>query len=165
MKRIFATTFALLILTVCGIAQTSTRTDAALEAEMKKFIKAIETKNTAVFLSYISPGKGLTIMNTIDQGEAGSVDKPALDWTRTYKKLAADFKKKGEYYRDIFNPSPDSPNFHDAFANRQEKWVLVEGNKFQLADSETGEPSNAFYVKWEKQGNRWYVTEVGRYIS
>ena len=99
-------------------------------------------------------------MNTIDQGEAGNVDKPMLDSTRTYKKLVADFKKKGDFYQDIFVPSEDSPNFHDAFANREEKWLLVEGNKFQLVDSETGEASNAFYVKWEKQGKNWYVTEI-----
>ena len=104
-------------------------------------------------------------MNTIDQGEAGNADNPMLDSTRTYKKLAADFKKKGKFYKDIFVPSEDSPNFHDAFTNRKEKWKLVEGNKFQIIDDETGEPSNAFYIKWEKQDERWYATEVGRYIS
>ncbi len=164
MRKHFATIFAVLGLAICGFAQTSTQNDA-LDPAMKEFIRSIETGNTTVFLSYISPDKGLAIMNTIDQGEEGNVDKPMLDSTLTHKKLAADFKKKGEHYQNIFKPSPDSPNFHDAFANRKEKWMLVADNKFQIVDSETSKPSNAFYVKWEKQGERWYVIEIGRYIS
>lgn len=164
MKRNLAVIFSVLILAVGGFAQGTTE-NAALEAEMKKFIGSIEKGNTTVFLSYISPEKGLTIMNTIDQGEEGNMDKPMLDSKLTYKQLADDLKKKGELYQSIFSPSEDSPNFHDAFANREEKWVLVAGNKFQLVDAETGKPSNAFYVKWEKQGENWFVTEVGRLIS
>lgn len=132
---------------------------------MKNFINSIETKNTAVFLSFVSPTKGLTVMNTIDQGEAGNSDKPLLDSKLEYKKLAADFKKKGASYRDIFLPSPDSPNFHDGFAKRKEKWKLVKGDKFQIVDADTGKPSNAFYIKLEKTGERWFVTEDGRLVS
>jgi hypothetical protein len=166
MRKIFyALSLIALFLTINSSAQSAAKPNVALEAAMKKFINAIETKNTVVFLSFVSPAKGLTVMNTIDQGEAGNADKPMLDSKLEYKKLAADFKKKGDYYRDIFLPSPDSPNFHDGFAKRKEKWMLVEGDKFQIVDAETGEPSNAFYVKWEKTGTRWFVTEVGRMIS
>ncbi|MBX3293026.1 MAG: hypothetical protein KF881_09075 [Acidobacteria bacterium] len=164
MKKNIAVILSVMILAMGGFAQASAE-NAALEAEMKKFIGSIEKGDTAVFMSYISPDKGLTIMNTIDQGEEGNMDKPMLDSTLTHKELAADLKAKGELYRSIFKPSEDSPNFHDAFANREEKWMLVAGNKFQLIDAETGKPSNAFYVKWEKHGENWYVTEVGRLIS
>jgi hypothetical protein len=163
-KCIFLTVFLLAVASV-GFAQPKPKTDQTIEAAMKNFINSIETKNTAVFLSYVSPTKGLTVMNTIDQGEEGNEDKPMLDSKLEYKKLAADFKKKGTHYRDIFLPSPDSPNFHDGFAKRKEKWKLVNGDKFQLVDADTGKPSNAFYIKLEKSGDRWFVTEVGRLIS
>ena len=158
-------TVVLLAVASVGFAQSKPKTDQTIEAAMKNFINSIETKNTGVFLSYVSPTKGLTVMNTIDQGEEGNMDKPLLDSKLEYKKLAADFKKKGTHYRDIFLPSPDSPNFHDGFANRKEKWKLVNGDKFQLVDAETGKPGNAFYIKLEKAGDRWFVTEVGRLIS
>jgi hypothetical protein len=164
MRKNFLAMLTVLTLAVCGCAQAPTDNDA-LDAAMKKFISSIEKGNTTDFLSYISPDKGLTIMNTIDQGDEGNADRPMLDSTLTHKVLAADFKKKGELYQSMFEPSEDSPNFYDAFAKRTEKWVLVAGNKFQLVDADTGKPSNAFYVKWEKQGERWYVTEVGRLIS
>lgn len=164
-KIFYALSLIGLFLAVNNFAQTNAKPNAALEAAMKKFISSIETKNTDVFLGYVSPAKGLTVMNTIDQGEAGNADKPLLDAKLEHKKLAADFRKKGDYYRDIFVPSPDSPNFYDGFAKRKEKWTLVEGDKFQLVDAETGKPSKAFYVKWEKLGTRWFVTEVGRMIS
>ena len=166
MRKIFyALSLIALFLTINNFAQTGAKENVALEAAMKKFIKSIETRNTKVFLSFVSPAKGLTVMNTIDQGETGNMDNPVLDSKLEYKKLAADFKKKGEYYRGIFLPSPDSPNFHDAFATRKEKWMLGEAGKFQLVDAESGKPSNAFYVKWTKTGKRWFVTEVGRFIS
>lgn len=164
MKKNLAVIFSVMILAMGGFAQASADNEA-LEAEMKKFIGSIEKGDTAVFLSYISPEKGLRIMNTIDQGEEGNMNNPMIDSTLTHKELAADLKAKGDLYQSMFRPSEDSPNFHDAFANREEKWVLVAGKKFQLVDAETGKPSNAFYVKWEKQGESWFVTEVGRLIS
>ena len=165
MKKLFLTTVALLALTVCSYAQTSPKADASLESAMQRFINSIETKNTKVFLSYVSPAKGITVMNTIDQGETGNADKPVLDSKLTYKMLAADFKKKGEYYQDIFVSSEFSPDFHDAFANRKEKWSLGAGDKFMIIDETEGKPSNSLYVKWEKEDNRWVVVEVGRPIS
>jgi hypothetical protein len=165
MRKIFyALSLITLFLTINNFAQADAKQNAALEANMKKFINSIGTKNTNVFLSFVSPTKGLTVMNTIDQGDAGNADKPMLDSKLEYKKLAADFKKKGAHYKNIFLPSPDSPNFHDGFADRNGKWKLVEGDKFQIID-ETGEPNNAFYIKWEKIGEKWFVTEVGRMIS
>lgn len=165
MRKIFySLSLIALFFTVSNFAQTGAKQNAALEAQMKKFTGSIEMKNTNVFLSFVSPAKGLTVMNTIDQGEAGNADKPVFDSKLEYKTLAADFKKKGENYKSIFLPSSDSPNFHDAFAGRKGKWKLVEGDKFQIID-ETGEPNNAFYVKWEKTGEKWFVTEVGRMIS
>lgn len=163
MKKLTTAIFTLLILTVCGFAQASAKTEASLDAAMRKFIGSVGTKNTAVFLSFISPAKGLIVMNTIDQN-AGNADNPVLDAKLSYKTLAADFKRKRGTYRDIFVPSPDSPNFYDAFANRKQKWSLGDGNKFMLID-EDGKPSNLRYVKWVKEGNRWIVTEVGRQIS
>ena len=165
MKKLIAATFAFLIFTGCGFAQTSSKNTAELEASMEKFINSIKTKNTEVFLSYISPDKGLNIMNTIDQGEAGNADNPMFDSNRSYKDLAADFKKKGEFYQDMFETAEYNSSFYDAFSDRQAEWQLVKGNKFQLIDQMTNKPTNAFYVKWEKQGDRWYATEVGRYIS
>ena len=166
-KCLFLTVLLLAVASV-GFAQSKPKVDTGeltIEAAMKSFISSIETKNTAVFLNFVSPAKGLTIMNTIEQGEAGNADKPMLDSKLEYKKLAADFKKKSAYYQDIFLPSPDSPNFHDGFAKRKEKWKLVKGGKFQIVDADTGKPSNAFYVKLEKEGTRWFVTEIGRMIS
>lgn len=163
-KYLFLTVLLLTVASV-GFAQSKPKADQTIEAAMKNFINSIETKNTAVFLSFVSPTKGLTVMNTIDQGEAGNSDKPLLDSKLEYKKLAADFKKKGASYRDIFLQSPDSPNFHDGFAKRKEKWKLVKGDKFQIVDADTGKPSNAFYIKLEKTGERWFVTEVGRLVS
>ncbi len=163
-KFLYLTVLILAFATV-GFAQSKPKTGQTIETAMKNFINSIETKNTAVFLSYVSPTRGLTVMNTIDQGDAGNADKPMLDSKLEYKKLAADFKKKGTHYRDIFMPSPDSPNFHDGFAKRKEKWTLAGGDKFQLIDAETGQPSNNFYIKLEKIGERWFVTEVGRLIS
>ena len=166
MKARFVT-FTVILLSVVsvGFAQAKTSADLTIDSARKNFINAIETKNTSAFLRYVSPTKGLTIMNTIDQGQQGNVDKPTLDSKLEYKMLDADFKKKGTHYQDIFLPSPDSPNFHEAFANRKEKWKLVKVDKFQLVDAETGKPSNAFYIKFDKSGARWFVTEVGRLIS
>ncbi len=163
-KFLFLTVLILAVASV-GFAQSKPKADETIQAAMKNFINSIETKNTGVFLSYVSPTKGLTVMNTIDQGDEGNADKPMLDSKLEYKKLAADFKKKGTHYQDIFLPSPDSPNFHDGFAKRKEKWKLVKGDKFQIIDADTGKPSNAFYIKLEKTGDRWFVTEVGRLIS
>ncbi len=163
-KYLFLTALLLAVASV-GFAQPKPKAEQTIEAAMKGFIKSIETKNTAGFLSYVSPTKGLTVMNTIDQGEEGNADKPMLDSKLEYKKLAADFKKKGAHYQDIFLMSPDSPNFHDGFAKRKEKWKLVDGDKFQIVDADTGKPSNNFYIKLEKSGERWFVTEVGRLIS
>lgn len=161
MKTILLTIVALFAFAVGAAAQT----DGALEQSMRDFISAIETKNTARFLGFVSPAKGLTVMNTIDQGEAGNADKPMLDSKLAHKKLAADFKKKGELYQSIFAPSPDSPNFYDAFANRRGKWTLNAENKFTLNDETSEMPTQALYARWEKIGKRWYVVEVGRPIS
>jgi len=163
-KIFYALSLIALFFTVNNFSQAGAKQNVALEAQMKKFIGSIETKNTRVFLSFVSPIKGLTVMNTIDQGDAGNADKPMFDSKWEYKKLAADFKKKGQNYKSIFLPSPDSPNFYDGFADREGKWKLVGGDKFQIID-ETGEPNNAFYIKWEKIGEKWFVTEVGRMIS
>ena len=165
MKLIINAFFVLLAFTVGVYSQTTEKDDAALNTAMKSFINSIETKNTAVFLSFVSPTKGLTIMNTIDQGETGNADKPVFDSKLTVKKLAADFKKKGANYQDIFVPSEFDPNFHDVFAGRKEKWKLGADNKFMFIDEETGEASNQAYVKWEKENGRWYAVEVGRMIS
>ncbi len=166
MKKISVAVFALLILTIGSFGQTATKSDSALEAAMKKFIVSIETKNTKDFLGFISPTKGLTIMNTIDQGEAGNAANPMLDSKLSYKKLSADFKKKGELYKSMFMPSEDSPNFYDAFAKRTEKWTLGADNKFSLAgENDESATDSPFYVKWEMVGKKWYVTEVGRMIS
>ena len=55
MKKIIAITFALLTLTVCGFAQTSTKNDATIEAAMKKFVNSIETKkHRRFFKSYFA---------------------------------------------------------------------------------------------------------------
>lgn len=161
MKTILLTFIALLVFAGGAAAQT----DAALDAAMRDFISAIETKNTARFLSFVSPAKGLTVMNTIDQGEAGNADKPMLDSKLTSKKLAADFKKKGELYKSIFAASPDSPNFYDAFANRRGKWTSDANYKFTLNDETSEMPTQALYVRWEKSGAKWYAVEVGRPIS
>ena len=132
---------------------------------MKKFIRSIETKNTAVFLSFISRKDGLRIMNTIDQGEAGNADKPALEEALSYRKLSADFAKRGGYYRDIFIKSKEDPDFYDAFAHRKERWIPVAGNRFMLRDKAEGKLSNLIYLKWKKSGAAWTVVEAARMIS
>ena len=94
MRKIFyALSLVTLFFTVNNFAQANAKQNAALEANMKKFISSIETKNTNVFLSFVSPTRGLTVMNTIDQGDAGNADKPVLDSKLEYKTLAADFKQ------------------------------------------------------------------------
>jgi hypothetical protein len=165
MTKILATLFLLAALAVAGFAQTTVKANPALDAAMKKFIKAIETKNTAVFLSFISRKDGLRIMNTIEQGENGNADKPAFQETLTYAKLSKDFAKKGGYYRDIFIKSKEDPDFYDAFAHRKEKWVLTAGNKFMLWDKDEKKPSNLIYLKWKKSGATWIVVEAARMIS
>ncbi len=57
-KIFYALSLIALFLTVNNFAQTGAKPNAALEAAMKKFINSIETKNTNVFLSYVSPAKG-----------------------------------------------------------------------------------------------------------
>jgi hypothetical protein len=165
LKKLLTTSLIILALSAGSFAQSAVKATPSLDAAMKKFIRSIETKNTAVFLSFISRKDGLRIMNTIDQGEAGNADKPVLDSTLSYKKLAADFAKKGGYYRDIFIRSKEDPDFYDAFANRKEKWVLTEGNKFMLWDKTEKKPSNLVYLKWKKSGAAWVVVEVARMIS
>ena len=153
------------VLSVFGFAQNGVKADASLEAAMVKFKNSITKKQSSVFLSFISPTDGLTIMNTIDQGEAGNADKPAFDSKLTYTELAADFKKKGENYKSIFVKSPDSPNFYDALAGYKNAWKLGEDNKFMPIDATDKTPVKAVYVKWKKEGKRWYAVEVGRMIS
>ncbi len=165
MTKIFIAVLITLALTLSVHSQTTVKAPTSLEAAMKKFIKSIETKNTSVFLSFISRKDGLRIMNTIDQGEAGNADKPMLDSTLSYRKLSADFAKRGGYYRDIFIKSKEDPDFYDAFAHRKEKWVPVEGGKFMLWDKAEGKPSNLVYLKWKKSGAAWMVVEAARMIS
>jgi len=163
-KILFTSAFVLLALTACAYAQATEKAPTALDAAMKKFIGAIKTKNTPVFLSFISQTKGLTIMNTIDQGDAGNADKPMFDSKITYKKLSADLKGKRGVYSDMFKPSKEDPNFYDAFAGHTEKWLYTGNNTFMLAD-ETGQPSKVIYVKWAKEGTAWKAIEAGRMIS
>ncbi|HEV7645270.1 MAG TPA: hypothetical protein VGO50_15105 [Pyrinomonadaceae bacterium] len=165
MSKLFKVILIILVLAVCGFAQSTVKANPSLEATMKKFIRSIETKNTSVFLSFISRKDGLRIMNTIDQGEAGNADKPVLDSTLSYRKLSADLAKKGGYYRDIFIRSKEDPDFYDAFARRKEKWILTGGNKFMLWDKTERKPSNLVYLKWKKSGAAWVVIEAARMIS
>jgi hypothetical protein len=165
MKRLFITSLILLTLAICAPAQKAVTANPALEAAMKKFIHAVETKNTTVFLSFISRKDGLRIMNTIDQGENGNADKPAFQEMLSYRKLSADFAKKGGYYSDIFIKSKEDPDFYDAFARRKEKWVLTAGNKFMLWDKDEGKPDKFVYLKWKKVGASWKVVEAARMIS
>jgi hypothetical protein len=165
MKRFFTITAIILAIAINSFAQSTVKANPSLDAAMKKFIHAIETKNTSVFLSFISRKDGLRIMNTIDQGEAGNADKPMLQETLSYKKLSGDFVKKGGYYRDIFIKSKEDPDFYDAFAHRKEKWVLTAGNKFMLWDKEEGKPGKFVYLKWKISGAAWVVVEAARMIS
>lgn len=153
------------VLSVFGFAQNGMKADASLEAAMTKFKNSIVKKQSSVFLSFISPTDGLTIMNTIDQGDAGNADKPAFDSKLTYTELAADFKKKGDNYQSIFVKSPDSPNFYDAFSGYKGTWQLGEDNKFMPFDKTDKMLVKAVYVRWKKIGKRWYAVEVGRMIS
>jgi hypothetical protein len=165
MKKILATLFITVVLAAGSFAQSTVKVNPALETAMKKFIRAIETKNASVFLSFISRRDGLRIMNTIDQGENGNANRPAFQETLTYAKLSKDFAKKGGYYRDIFFKSKEDPDFYDAFAHRKEKWVLTAGNKFMLWDKDEKKPSNLIYLKWKKSGASWVVVEAARMIS
>lgn len=165
MKKIITALFIVGVLSVFGFAQNNLKADASLEAAMTKFKNSIVKKQTSVFLSFISRTDGLTMMNTIDQGEAGNVDKPMFDSKLTYAALAADFKKKGENYRSIFVKSPDSPNFYDALTSYKGAWTLGADNKFMPLDPADKTPVREVYVKWKKEGNRWYAVEVGRMIS
>ena len=165
LKKLLITSSIIFAMAVCGFAQSTVKANPSLDAAMKKFIRSIETRNTAVFLSFISRKDGLRIMNTIDQGEAGNADKPAFQETLSYRKLSADFAKKGGYYQDIFIKSKEDPDFYDAFARRKEKWVLTAGNKFMLWDKSERKPSKYVYLKWKKVGAAWVVVEAARMIS
>lgn len=161
MKRIFTLTILLAALAVSSFAQA----DPTLLAAQTKFIKAVETKNTVVFLSFISKTDGLRIMNTIDQGELGANVKPVHEATLTHAALKKDFAKRGDHYKDIFVTSEVGPNFYDWFAKRKEKWTWHEGDKFMPFDRAEGKPLYVVYLKWKKEGTAWKVVEAARMIS
>jgi hypothetical protein len=165
LKKIISTSLLILAAATFGFAQSTVKSDPALEAAMVKFVHAVETKNTAIFLSYISKTDGLRIMNTIDQGDAGNALKPVLTETVTYAKLSKDFAKRGGYYQDIFIKSKEDPDFYDNFAHRKEKWTLIEGDKFVPLDKTENKPIYYVYLKWKKVGGAWKVVEAARMIS
>lgn len=162
MKKLLPAVLLMCVFVMSANAQPAA--DKSLDAAMKNFVASVNRKNTTTFLNYISKTKGLTIMNTIDQGEAGNADKPMFVETIKYTKLAADFKKKGGHYQDIFVKSEYDPNFYDNFSSLKTKWKNVGNNVFMPLD-ETGAVSKLNFVKWEKQNGRWVVYEVGRMIS
>lgn len=159
MKNLILAGLMICAFAIGNFAQTK---NPALEAAMTRFQNAIASKNSAVVLSYISRTKGLTIMNTIEQN-SGNADNPVLDSKMKYTTLATDFKKKGENYRNFFTVSDVAPSLFDNFAGSKGKWRLGADNKFMPFES--GEMQKNLYVKWEKEGTRWIVTEIGRMIS
>jgi hypothetical protein len=152
-------------LTITGSAQKSAKGGTPPDSVMASFKNSIVTKNPTLFLSFISPTKGLTVMNTIDQGTAGNVDKPMLASSTKYSALAADFKKRGDIYAEYFKKSEYDPSFYDYMLSYKGDWKLGADNKFMPIDAETKKPEKAFYVKWEQAGSKWYVTEIGRPLS
>lgn len=159
MKNLILAGVMICAFVIGGYAQTK---NPALEAAMTKFQNAVASKNSAVVLSYISRTKGLTLMNTIEQN-SGNADNPVLDSKVKYTALATDFRKKGENFRNFFTVSDVAPSLFDNFKGSKGKWRLGEDNKFM--PFEDGEMQKALYVKWEKEGSRWIVTEIGRMIS
>ena len=164
MKKSLFAVCLLLALTALSFAQEQKKTDAALIDAMAKFKTAITKKDTAAFLSLVSRTRGLTIMNTIDQGEAGNVDKPMLDSKIKYATLAADFKKKGDRYANFFMQSEFAPSFYDQFTGYKGEWQFDGKNKF-MPTGEDQKPVRELYLKWEKEGKKWVVTEIGMFIS
>ena len=159
MKNLILAGLMICAFVIGGFAQTK---NPALEAAMTKFQNAVLTKNSAVVLSYISRTKGLTIMNTIEQN-SGNADNPVLDSKIKYAELAISFRRRGENYRNFFTVSDVAPSLFDNFKGSKGKWRLSEGDKFM--PFEDGEMQKSLYVKWEKEGARWVVTEIGRMIS
>ena len=159
MKNLILAGLIICAFVIGGFAQTK---NPALEAAMTKFQNAVLTKNSAVVLSYISRTKGLTIMNTIEQN-SGNADNPVLDSKIKYAELAINFRRRGENYRNFFTVSDVAPSLFDNFKGSKGKWRLGESNKFM--PFEDGEMQKSLYVKWEKEGTRWVVTEIGRMIS
>ena len=152
-----------LLLCFCAVLTNAQTTDKSLEAAMKNFVTSINRKNSTAFLSYISKTGGLTIMNTIDQGEAGNADKPMFVETLKYAALAADFKKKGDNYRSFFLKSEYDPNFYNSFSSPRTRWKDNGGSIFMPIRG--GRTVKTNYVKWEKEDGRWTVVEVGLMIS
>ena len=165
MKKLFFATLMLCALAAVGFAQAQKKADNSLVTAMEKFRTAIVKKDSTTVLGFISSKKGLTIMNTIDQGEAGNADKPMLSEKIAYKTLAADFKKKGEHYQNFFSQSEFGPSFYDNVLSFKGKWTTASDNKFMPIDETDKKPVKELYVKWTKEGESWKVTEIGRMIS
>lgn len=134
---------------------------------MNKFIRAMETGDIALFLSFVSKQSGVKEMNTIDSRHLSRID------TLKYTPLAAEFrlKQKRGHYREFFQPGDVNSEFEDTTyfdmikSVRQGRWVNVDHDTFIPALGVPWLGRHALYVKWQRIGSRWFLKEIGRPVS
>lgn len=162
--RSFSLFLMILATATISFAQEHKKADADLAEAMENFRSAITNKDTAAFLGLVSRTKGISIMNTIDQGEEGNAERPMLDVNLRHALLVADFKKKGEHYANFFNVSEMAPSFYDQFIEHKGDWRFDGKGKF-MPIGDDGKPVKEMFVKWEKIDGKWFAVEVGIMIS
>lgn len=139
-------------LTVSIPPPASRKTTAAddLDAEMRKFIRALKDTDAELFLSLFSRERAFYANNP-------------LNVTRVpvrYPKLAADVRNKKGYYWTYL--ARGDGGTYDAFVDNitttgARMWKRVEDNRYVPPD---GEDSSDTYVQWGREGGRWVIVEI-----
>lgn len=148
-----------------AIAATShgSPSKAGLDLAMKNFVKAVETGDTTLFLSFVSKSSGVNEVNTIDSSHLSNLD------TLQYAKLANDFKIKGfNYYREFFRPGDVHSENEDVIffdiikAVKQGRWLNIGHDTFVPALVHPFLGRRGLYIRWQKNGSHWMLKEIGR---
>lgn len=126
----------------------SSADSASLDVAMRKFISALRNRNVEEFLSLFSRTRVFYASNPLN------VVRAAI----SYNELAADLRKKGDWYFTYLERGNGGK--YDAFVDNigdGEMWRRGGGTKFTPPGTEI---SDSTYVKWRKEGDRWFIDEI-----
>lgn len=126
---------------------------ASLSAAMRKLIRALRSRDTALFLSLFSRTRPFFHLNPMNVGS-----KKYFRDSISYSRLTGDVKKKGDLYWLLLERA-DHGNY-DAFVDNfpdDKMWTSVKGNKFVPRGE--GLTSHTF-VRWRREGARWVIDEI-----
>ena len=134
---------------------------AGLELAMKKFVRAIKTGDTNLFLSLVSRSAGVKLTNTILNTRTKRTETSEI---LQYNGLASDFRKKGVVYDEFFSPAgEDGERFFDQVkAVRRGRWVDTGHDTFMPAFAHPFLDRGDLFIRWQKNGSQWVLKEIGR---